>query len=100
MRNFKYQKKAISFLVHIIGVFLALDNKVTLPTRRCSERGTWNHQYRANNIWKGLNQKKHWLKTELFITPMKLKLGFLFTDLFQHFRIYLVLFALNIFIYG
>ena len=34
------------------------------------------------------------------MTLMKLRLDFLFTDLSQHFGIYLVVFALEVFIHG
>ena len=34
------------------------------------------------------------------MTLMKLRLGFLFKDLSQHFRMYLVVFALKFFIHG
>ena len=34
------------------------------------------------------------------MTLMKLKLDFLFTNLYQHFEIYLVAFGLKIFVYG
>ena len=34
------------------------------------------------------------------MTEIRLRLDFLFIDLSQHFRIYLVVFALKLFIYG
>ena len=40
------------------------------------------------------------VKDNFFMTLMKLKLDFLFTDFSQHFRIYLVVFALKLFIHG
>ena len=36
------------------------------------------------------------IKDKFFMTLMKLKLDFLFTDFFQHFGIYLVVFALKL----
>ena len=39
-------------------------------------------------------------KDEFLMTLMKLRLDFLFTDLSQHFGIYLVTFALKFFIHG
>ena len=39
-------------------------------------------------------------KINFFKTLMKLRLDFLFTDLPQHFGIYLVVFALKFFIHG
>ena len=41
------------------------------------------------------NTSKLWPKDELLMILMKLRLGFLFSDLSQHFGIYLVVFALN-----
>ena len=37
---------------------------------------------------------------ESFIILIKIRLNFLFPDLFQHFRIYLLVFALKFFIHG
>ena len=44
--------------------------------------------------------RKRCSKVEFFMTLMKLMFDFLFTDLSQHYRIYLVIFALKFFIYG
>ena len=41
--------------IDTVEIFHALQNKVALLTTRCSERGTRNHQQKANNFWEALD---------------------------------------------
>ena len=62
----------------------ALQQKVSLLMRGCSEH----EQQIFREIW-----TRCMLNFDQFLmTQQKLRLGFLFTDLSQHFRIYLVVF--------
>ena len=100
--NSTYREKCCWFYSNIdtVEVFHSWHDKVALLTRRCSERGTSNSQHRKNKFYKGLDQiyTKLRSKDEFLMTLTKLRLGFLFTNLSQHFRIYLVAFTLNLFI--
>ena len=77
--------------------FCVIHDKVTLLAWRCSEWGTRNLHQRI--FRKVLTIRKRWSKDEFFMT-LKLILAFFLTDLSQHFRIQLMVFAVNYFIDG
>ena len=85
----KYQKKAFTN-IEKVKILHVLNNKVALLTRKRSERGTRNYrQIIFRKVWtmyiENVDQK-----INFYMTLMRLKLDFLFTDLSQNFGIYLV----------
>ena len=112
------QKKAICIYILTLTKLIScltqkswyhvLHKKVALLIRRRSERGKRNRNQRiSRKVWtiyrtyisSYIFNKKCWSKDEFFMTKMKLRLEFLFTDLSQHPRIYLVVFALTNFLF-
>ena len=78
--------------------YLMSCKKAALPTRRSFERGTRNrHQRNFRKFWTIYTSvyRKCWSKDDFFMTLMGLRD---FTDLSQHFRMYLVVFGLMFFI--
>ena len=62
----------------------------------------WNNKLSAKTFWKDLTHMctKRSSKDEFLMTLMKLRSSFLFTDISQHFGIYLVVCTLRTFIHG
>ena len=74
-----------------------LHDKVALLTRKYSELETENRRQRKfRKVWTKYLQNFD----QFLMAQKKLSLHFLFTDLFQHFGIHLVVFALKPFIHG
>ena len=84
-----------------VEIFHVLCNKVALLTMRHSQRGARNrHQRVFRKVWTIIYIENVDQKDEFFMTLMKLRLDFLFTDLSQCFGIDLMVFALKFFIQG